>query len=623
MSDEMENKSVEESVDTAEVTENVETADAPTEEVSEKETVEAAETETADASAEEAKEGTEALEEIVNEEGSVAGETKTAEERARKVRLNKKWFVLAAVAAAVILVIVNAPKIGNAAVKLFTSPAGYFQHVEGKTIEEGVESFAEAYDTAISSMFSVDDKGNSVEFGVELGEDVREMLGNAADIDFDWMEKVSLLMTADSTRDASKTTIGLALNNQQLISMLIMANIKDGVGYAQIPQLNESYLGMDLEEFLEMCDVNMDMDDINELYEAYDKIYKALPNPSKVEKVMKRYTSLALSCIEDVTQDKEEVTVGDYTDKYTVLEAAIDEKTVQSMLAVIVEEMKDHKDIKEILEEVLSVQSEVDTEDVYDEFLDALDDFEDVIDALDEEDFELIWKVYVDGKGDVYGRVFKVEDADVEVSSLMVKKGGKYAYEFAVEVSGAKVVLEGAGKMTSSKMDGDFKLKTLGMELAKIKLEDVKVKALEDGYFNGTMSLSLASVAAAEEMNGFPFDMEDLVLEIKADNGKNKSDVKLSLLEEDKLVGAVFVVSETGKAGKIKFPKEKEVVMLEDEEDILDWVGDIDLDAFLQSLEGKIDEDLLRLFEDALSGSVSLPNFDADYEEHSDDDDWY
>lgn len=603
MSDEFENKSVEEVADATETTENVEN-------------VAIAEVATEEATA------TPAVAETVTEAVPAVTENKVVKEKAPKAKSTTKWAILAVAAVALILIIANAPRIGNAAVKLFASPAGYFQHVEGKVMDDMIEQFADAYDDAITSMFAAEDASSKAEIGVQFGEDILDMMEDETDIDFKWMEKISFNVASDSTKDASKASVGFSLNDKQLISLLVMMNMKDGVGYAQVPELNESYLGMDLEEFFEMCELDMDMDDINEIYETYDKIYKAMPDKSKLEKVLKRYSNLALSCIDDVTEDKEEVTVGEYTDKYTVLEATIDEKTLQAMLEVIVKELKEDKDVKEIMEEVLSVQDEVDFDDVYDEFLDALDDFEDELDDLDDEDFEIIWKTYVNGKGEICGRVFEIEEADAEVSSLMVKKGNKYAYELEVNVEGVKVVLEGTGKMTSSKLDGDFKLKAVGMKMAEIKLEDVKVKDLEDGYFNGTISVSLASVAAKavedEIGDDFPFDIEDLVLEIKADTGKKKSDVKVSLLEKDKLIIGFNVASETGKAGKIKFPKDKEVVMVEDEDDLLDWVGDIDFDEFLESLESKVDDSLVDLIDDIMDGDVSLPSFD-DY----DDDYWY
>lgn len=636
MSDEMENKSVEEAIDTVESAETVETAEKAVEvtEASAESTAETTEvlkeeaTETEEIPAEDAETGTEDV--TVEEEATAATENTAVTDVVKKVKSNKKLLAVVAAALAVILVIVNAPKIGNAAVKLFTSPAGYFQHVEGKAVDEAIEQVAVSYDRVLSSAFAKDDVGSSAEVGVELGKDVRELLEDATRVDFDWLEKVAFAVKADSKKNASKTTIGLSLNGEQLISLLVMANLENGMGYLQIPELNESYLGMDLEEFFELCNVDMDMDDINEMKATYEEIYDALPDKSKLEKVMKRYSSLALSCVEDVTQDKKEVTVGDYTEKYTVLEATIDEETVQEMLEVIVKKLKEDKDVKKIIKDVVAVQDELDADEVYEEFLDALDDVEDSIDALDDIKFELVWKTYVNGKGEICGRVLEIEEAGAKVSSLMVKKGSKYAYELEAKVDGQKFSFAGAGKMTGSKLDGKFKLKVLSMKIADITLKDVKLKDLEDGYFSGTLSVSLSSViaeAVERELDDFPFDVKDLVLKIDSDCGKSKADIKVSLYEEEKLLGVVYVESKTGNAGSIKSPKEKEVVMIEDVDDILDWVGDIDLDAFLDSLEGKVDDDILDLLDDVMSGVNFIPGFsgydDDYYDDYGYDDYWY
>lgn len=630
MSDEMENQSVEEVVDTADMQteEAVETVETPVAEADATEEATIAVEENAVASVEEEAEvtATENVGDTATEDRSSASENVVADV-VQKVKSNKKLLAIAAAVLAVVLVIANAPKIGNAAVKLFTSPAGYFQHVEGKAAEEMVEKFADSYDTVISSVFATDDMGSSAEIGIELGEEVRELMEDATEVDFDWLEKVSFSVKADSKKDTSKTTLGLSLNGEQLISTILIANMADGMGYSQFPELNKYYLGVELDEFFEMNDVDADLDDIKEMQDTMKEIYGALPKKAKVEKVMKRYSSLAISCIEDVKQEKEEVTVGDYTEKYTVLEATIDEETLQDMLAVIIEELKKDKDVKEIIAEVAASQDEVDADEVYEAFLEALDDAEDEIDDLDDAKFELIWKTYVDGKGDIYGRVLEIEEEEVEVSSLMVMKGSKYAYELEAEVEGQKFSLDGAGKMTGSKLNGEFKLKVLSMKVADITVEDVKLKDLEDGYFNGTVSVSLSGVIAEameSELDEFPFDMKDLVLKIDSDCGKSKANVKVSLYEDEKLLGAVYAESKTGKADSIKIPKESEVIMIEEEEDALDWVSEIDLDAFLDSLEGKVDDEILDFINDLISGEASLPSFDSDEDDYYYDEDyWY
>lgn len=625
MSDEMEKQSVEETtdaVDTVETTETVEVEESVAE-AAEAVNEEAQVEESMEAPSEEAP-AEEAAAETATGEPSVPESTQ-AEPKAATPKKRNKLLIAAAAVLALVVVIANAPKIGNAAVKLFTSPAGYLQHLLKKASDESAEQFAKGYDMALESMFAAENASSENELSITLGKDVREMLEDATDVDFDWMEKISLLVNADSTKDAYKLDMGLALNDNRLISLLLMANMTDKAAYMQVPELNESYLGMDLEEFFD--ENGIDMDDINEASEMYEKIYKALPKKAKVEKLLKRYSELAISCIEDVEQDKEEVKVDEITNKFTVLEATIDEGTLQDMLEAMIKELKEDKDIKEIIYNVLEIQEDADADEVYDGFLELLDEAEDEIDNLDEEEFELVLKLYVDNEGNIMGCVAELEDANVEVSNFMVQKGSKYAYEFELKVNGVKVVVEGTGKLTSSKLDGEFKLKAAGLKVLEFTLEDIKVKNLEDGYFNGTIKVSLGSAlvsALEEELYGFPFDLDDLVMELKEKNSKNKSEATFSLYEDDELLGAFSVTSKIGNAGKIKSPKDKEVVMVEDDEDLMDWVQDIDLDAFLESLEGKIDGDLLDMFEDLMNGEVSLPGmggYDDDY--YYDDDYWY
>ncbi len=631
MSDEMEKQSVEETAEVVDTAENTEAVAETTETVAETtEAVPAAET--TETVSEES-----TAEENADEAQAEMTEAQSAPERPKAEVTDKpaskksiKLLIAAAAAVVLIAILANAPKIGNAAVKLFTSPAGYLQHLLKNASDEGAEQFAKGYDMGLESMFAADDMSSETELSVTLGKDVKDLLGAATDMDFDWMEKISLLFNADSTKDAYKFDMGLALNDNRLISLVLLANMTDKMGYMQVPELNESYLGMDLEEFLD--ENGMDWDDINEATEMYEKLYKALPKKDKVEKLLKRYSELAISCIEDVEQDKEEVKVDDITNTFTVLEATIDEGTLQDMLEVIVKELKEDKDIKEIMYNVLETQEDADADEVYDEFLEMLDEMEDEIDSLDEEEFEMVLKFYADNEGNLMGCVVELEEENVEVSNLMVQKGSKYAYEFEVKVNGVKAVLEGTGKLTSSKLNGEFSVKAAGMKILEFTLTDVKVKDLEDGYFNGTVSVSLGSAAVSaveEEFDEMPFDLGDLVLELKSECSKNKSEVTVSLLDEDELLGAISASSKIGKAGKIKSPKDKNVVMVEDEDDFADWTEEIDVEAYLESLEGKVDDDLLDMLEDLMSGDISLPSmggyddyyYDEDY--YDDDEYWY
>ena len=542
-----------------------------------------------------------------------------------KVKRNKKFLVIASAVVVLLLVVLNAAKIGNAAVKLFTSPAGYFRHVEGKVVKDAAKEAATAYDTAVSEILSVDDVGSEGRIGIELGKEILDLLEDETEMDFEWLKEFSVGYGTDSSKKGSKAEVDFSLDGKKIISLLVLMNLEDEKGFLQIPELNKSYIGMDIEEFFEFCDMDVDLDDINEMYEMYEKVYDALPNKSKVEKIIERYASLMLSSVEDVEQSKEEVSVGDYSKKMTVLEATIDEKTVRDALEVVIKELKKDKDVKKIVYEVLEIQDEVDADDVYDAFLEVLDDLEDDLDDIEDEEFEIVWKTYVDSKGAIQGRSFEVEDEDIEVTSLMVKKGSKFAYECSVDFDDFKGGLTGTGKARGLTVSGDFVLDVMGMDILDAKLDDVKLADLCRGDFSGTISISLSKKVAKmlDAAADLPIDVKDIVLKIDMDASTSKSDVKVSVLEEKELIAAISVESKRGKADNVKSPKDSDVVMVEDESDLEEWVDEIDLEAFVESLEGKIGEDLYEMLEDAISNGFSLSDMFEEEEEDYYDDGWY
>ncbi len=556
----------------------------------------------------------ESTEDVIAEkatEGAASAETEavsyeekepTKQVSSLKKFLNVKILLRVAAAAVILLVAFNAAEVANAAVKFFSSPKSYFEHVVGKASDKAVSKTAQSYGEMLSTLTRTESVGSSTEMGITFGEDVRGILSEDVALDLSWLEKLALLVDVDATEDATKTNMALAVNEDKLVSFQLLLDMAENYGYLQVPELNPDWLGMEMDDFLELCDVDMDTDEIKAATEESEKLYKALPSQAEVERVLKRYSNLMISCIEDVEQESETVTVGDVSQKFTVLEVSVDEETVQRMLEKAVKKLREDKDVKKIMLDILTVveeqdeTEELDADEVYEDFLDALDEMEDAIDDLDEADFEAVVKVYVDKKGDICGTVVTVEEEAVEVSCLMTKKGHQYAYEFEADVNGVKASLNGNGKMTDSKMNGEFEVRAAGMKLVDIQLADVRLRELQKGYFNGTVSVSLAKNVAGlleKSVPEFPFEIKDLVLNYVVSTGKNHSDVTISLLEEENLLGSVFVKSETGKPKKIVPPSD--AMPVEDAEDLERWVDDMDIDAFLENLEGKISDELFTL----------------------------
>jgi len=551
----------------------------------------------------------------------------------KKPQKGKKIGIIVAVAVALVLVILNGSKIANAAVKLFTSPEGYFQYVLSKSTDDVAELIGENYGNAMDRWDEKDNLRSEATLSVTFGDEVLEWLEEETGTEFDWMEKLSLLMNTDSKKDAYKIDMGLDVSEERLISFVMLANMADKMAYFQIPELNETYLGVDLEDAFEEMD--LEEDELDELIQLYDEIAKAMPKDDKLEKMLKHYFDLAISCVDDVEQTNgKKVTVDGITNKYTVLEATIDEGTIAAMLEVVIDELKEDKDVEKMIYDVSAVicdlpelQDEIDADEVYDEFLELLEELEEEIDEIEDEDFEFVLSLYVDNEGKIKGWALEVEDEDVEISSLLVTKGSKFAYELEGNIDGLKAVFEGKGKLGLSKISGDFRLEMLGMDILEISVKDLKTKDLMDGYFNGTVSVFLekdASKMIEDEMGDeLPFDVEDFELEFIGKNSKDTWDNTVSLYEKDDLLVSVSFVNKIGKAKSIKYPKDKEVAMAEDEEDVKDWLLDLEIDDFVDDLEDIFGEDFVEFLEDVLSGEIEIPGFGGHKEVYDYDDYYY
>ncbi len=504
------------------------------------------------------------------------------------------------------------------------APEGYFQYILKKSSNESAEQIAKGYGLALESLNnSSEDMSSDAELSLTVGQSIRDMLEDETDINFDWMEKISLLVNSDITKDVYNVDLGVAFNEERLISLVVLANMSDEMAYLQIPELNETYLGMDFEMLLAEADV--DMSDISEMTDVYKKLFESLPSEEEIEELLKRYCNLAISCIEDVEKSEEEVQVGELTDEFTVLEATIDEGTVKAVLEVIVAELKKDEVVKDIicdvtqtLCEVLELQDEWDADEVYGDFSEALEEFEDELATLEEEDFELALKLYVDNKGQIAG--WALEEEDVKISSLTVMEGSQFAYEFEGTADGVTFILDGTGELTSTKLSGDFKVKMAGLKVLNFTLKDVMLKEMEEGYFNGTVSVSLGSglvSAIEEELYDIPFELEDWVLELKGKSSENKSDMTLSLYENDDLLAALTLANEIGKAENIVSPDNTKVAMIDDEESLEEWANNCDIDGFVERMEGVFGEDLIALFDEMMSEDT----YDDDY--YYEDDYWY
>lgn len=536
---------------------------------------------------------------------------------------------------AVALVVLNFSRICNFTVKAFASPTKYYHYVEKKAAKKMMKSVANVYDENIFSVLRAKELALNGEITLEMGEELQELLLEEKELDLGFLESVSIDYYFSTKKKVTNFGIGTSMNQKELASVKALIDLNEGIGYAQVPILTELFLGVDFEQFLEKNEINLVVEGLDGVTDTLEKMKKSLPKVKDLEKILNRYSERIISCIDNVEEEREEVSAGGLSKKYTVLTVEIDEECMAKIYMELARALKKDKDIEKIIKDFASAIDEVDEDDVYEMFLEAMDELEDEADDLEEEDISIELKTYVDGKGNIVGRKAEIED-EGEAAYIFVQKGLKFGFECYMEEDGEDeiVSLEGSGKLSGGTMEGDFALSVEEEKVCNITVEDMKLLSLLNGEFDGTFKVKPSKSFAKEfddESEDAPVRMEDMSMVFSGKSKKKTARLKVIVYHKKDPLVTISMEQEEGRASKLGEPEEDEIVWLEEEADFERWADSIDKEAVKEKLREKMGEEAYEMIEKLSSGEEEFPSFggsedvwyDDDYYEDYYDDSYY
>lgn len=511
---------------------------------------------------------------------------------------NKRLPVIVCMIAAAVLVlgIINGERLNNLIHKTFSSPAKYYQFVEKKTVKDIAKNAGEIYDSYILDALNFYDKSTNEELTVELGKDGQEFLGllGLAGVDLSWLQSASVSIDTSIKNNTMSVGTAVSVNKNDLLSgNMIVDKDKERI-YAQIPELNKSYMEFDISEETEEAAYYYGMSRsgmlmLQDALVSNKELVEACPDQAKVEKLVKRYMNLLVGCVDKVTKSKDTLSVEGISQKCTVLKVSIDSETMRDMAETVLEEMQNDKEVKSIIINILRTSEDVtgdvvDADEAYDNFQELLEELIDELEYLSYIDEEIIMKVYVDGKGNIVGRNVKI--GDMAVNMLMPEKGGKFGYELSYKMYGVDVKLTGSGKRSGDKINGDFQAKYNGASILDITAKKLNTKDLKKGQMNGRLEVKAASKIGnlVGYIPGFSA-IEDIKLTFDFDSSKKSHVCKIGLIYDRQDIGSVSLSVKTGKGSMARIPDSKKAIMIEDVDDISEWIEGIDLKNLIASMK--------------------------------------
>lgn len=541
-----------------------------------------------------------------------------------KKKSKKKLFIaIGAVAAAAVIGVVTfafelPSRISNWARQTFSSPEDYSQYVMKENTQEMANAAGSFYQSILLDSPDIFETTFDSTITVTFGEgfdDIFELVEDMIGEDFSWLKSISSGGSVTINGNRFGMDLSAGLNKGTLLSLVMALDLDEGAMYFQIPELSATYLGVDLEDAIGRSYGEI-MDQWEDFREEYIDFIEALPSQDIIENLISKYLEIATSCIDDANKKSVTLKVEGVSQKCTALEIEITPELIIDVLEAILDEAESDKDLKNLIVGTVDALDDafgdgyyrVYGDDVYDEFMDALEDLRDELDELADEvddmdyDGSVLLTIYVNGKGDVIGSKLTVESdyssVEYEFAMMMAESGGKFGYELSMyfydgwyEYNGTFL---GSGKKSGDKITGDFVLSVdsydESMDILEISTEDLDIKSLKEGKLNGKISVGLTPDSAyqvAREMGAsyMASALEDLQLTISGNSSKDSSEFTVGVVYDRKDMISVTVAAGKKKASAVNIPKGKDVIFVEDEYDLEDWVETVEWKKFFSGLE--------------------------------------
>ena len=410
--------------------------------------------------------------------------------------------------------------------------------------------------------------------------------GGAPAIQLGSLSDIAVIYEVERGEDAIRSMQALQLSDKEYL--LTMNEIYDSDNhelYLQMPEINKDYAKLELEDIADQDD----LEEMDNLLFGTD-MKAAMMDPKTAKSVYNRYFEILVSKIDDVEESKENFEAAGEEQKCVALKFAVDEDLIKETGVELCETLSDDDEVRRYFTDYAKTYLPTeDADDMWEEIVDQLkQSAEEIEDADIDAEFECT--LYVDNLGQIIG--VKVEDDKEENGFLCgyVVKKGKLNFELSCKVEDEEVVnLEGVGKLGKSGVTADFDLTIRAQGLKKkitFSLEDMTPKG---GVF--TMDLNqfykLAQLAGAvdDDMDDYAKLIKDATLRIESHSDGKKVDGSFGILNDGDKVAVISWKTEVSNAGEIEMPSNKECEKITDEDEMVEYLLDCDLDVFVDKLE--------------------------------------
>ena len=484
-----------------------------------------------------------------------------------------------------ITAILLASLMGISAVPATAWAADSYKETEKAAFAKAIQEMGADYAQNLSQIGDGAVKGNA-EIKLSLDDGGKAILGMLTPVDISWLEDASMDTKVNLNEGTMIETMDVKVNGTKICTIEYYFDTENSEVYMRIPELNEGYIKMNMEQMTQEAEAEMEeegMDssfstsmDLADAMNSYFSTLDNLPEADALTSILTRYSDIIFDNVTDgENPGTQSSAAGDVSQELTVLEGHVTQAEAQPMFQQILDTAKTDEELKGLIESWTEAMN--DPEYSYDTFLQAIEDLEKDLDGeIDESDTSgFVLRAWVDDKGEVVGREVLADDGEQEeslFSYLCTTDGDQRGFSFTMGSDEDSVGLYGSGTLSGDVLSGTYTFTSGGEDAAVIEVADYDTKAVENGIWKGTYTISGAPIEDEDGNSYDPFGGMQLIF---TTDGKDENNMEwnLTLAANGVSLGALSITG--GNEGE-----DLEAVDFASLTDVYDFSNDADVEKF-------------------------------------------
>lgn len=484
-----------------------------------------------------------------------------------------------------ITAIILASLMGISAVPATAWAADSYKETEKAAFAKAIQEMGADYAQDLAQIGDGAVKGNA-EIKLSLDDGGKAILGMLTPVDISWLEDASMDTKVNLNEGTMIETMDVKVNGTKICTIEYYFDTENSEVYMRIPELNEGYIKMNMEQMTQEAEAEMEeegMDssfstsmDLADAMNSYFSTLDNLPEADALTSILTRYSDIIFDNMTDgENPGTQSSAAGDVSQELTVLEGHVTQAEAQPMFQQILDTAKTDEELKGLIESWTEAMN--DPEYSYDTFLQAIEDLEKDLDGeIDESDTSgFVLRAWVDDNGEVVGREVLADDGEQEeslFSYLCTTDGDQRGFSFTMGSDEDSVGLYGSGTLSGDVLSGTYTFTSGGEDAVVIEVADYDTKAVENGIWKGTYTISGAPI---EDEDGNSYDPFGGIQLIFTTDGKDENNMEwnLTLAANGVSLGALSITG--GNEGE-----DLEAVDFASLTDVYDFSNDADVEKF-------------------------------------------